>query len=293
MSKSDWIGAAITLIAAGLALLVGGPVVAVGAVAIGAVILVVAHLQGGKRPPELILEQTTPKESHEVRESGPSFPFIFGCPLGDNDSSEWIMMIKHYGPDTAFKCDIEFFDDDRKNIERLWRSDHPDYSFNPLGGIAGQSQRRFQIDEVSPQGPSENFRWTPVDCSSQHYSVSISCRDGYFVEKWEVTRVDGALRTKITLEHGPQWVEKHPMENPVIFTCTEPGFLGKPLASALPAKKPRPADPNWKADHHFSFPVAIIDPNGHVQVMKGIKLPDGSHKTDFGCWNMLTRHFGD
>ena len=70
-------------------------------------------------------------------------------------------------------------------------------------------------------------------------------------------------------------------------------FLATPLASALPVAKPQPINPGWKPNHRFEFPVAIIDPNGHVQVMSGVKLPDGSLKTDFGCWNILTRHFGD
>jgi hypothetical protein len=114
-----------------------------------------------------------------------------------------------------------------------------------------------------------------------------------FVEKWEVTRVNGVLRTRITIEHGPQWVEKNPMVSPVVFSCTEPGFISSPLISTLPAKKPKAVNPGWKPNHKFDFPVAIIDPNGNVQVMSGVKLPDGSLRTDFGCWNMLTKHFGD
>jgi hypothetical protein len=27
----------------------------------------------------------------------PNFPFIFGAPLGDNDSPIWMMLVKHYG----------------------------------------------------------------------------------------------------------------------------------------------------------------------------------------------------
>jgi hypothetical protein len=223
----------------------------------------------------------------------PSLVFIFGAPLGENDSPVWIMMLKHYGPDTAYSCDIVFVDDDRKNIEHQWLVEHPDSSFLPIGGVAGKSQVSFHISEAGPEGAIANFQWTPIDRNNQHYTVSISCREGVFVEHWHVTRADGVLRTKITIERGPQWVEKNPMRSPVVFACTEPGFISTPLASVLPEKTPPLVNPGWKPNHRFYFPVAILDPNGNIEVMSGVKLPDGSQKTDFGCWNMLTRHFGD
>jgi hypothetical protein len=232
-----------------------------------------------------VLEFKRPKEA-------PSFVFVFGAPLGDNDSPVWIMMLKHYGPNPAYNCDIEFFDQDRKNIEHQWLLQHPGSSFPPPG-LAGKSQERLRVPEAGPIGSIGSFQWTPFDPNCQHYTASISCRDGVFKEDWEVTRVNGVLRTKITIEHGPQWIERNPKLDRVVFACSEPEFSKTPLASTLPAAKPQPNNPGWKPNHRFEFPVAIIDPNGHVQVMSGIKLPDGSTKTDFGCWNILTRHFGD
>ena len=138
-----------------------------------------------------------------------------------------------------------------------------------------------------------SFKWTPVDPDRQHYTASISCRDGIFVENWEVTRVDGVLRAKIRIEHGPQWIEKNPKSNPVVFECIDPEFSSTTLALAFTEAKRKPVHPGWKPNHLFNFPVAIIDPNGHVQVMSGVKLPDGNVNIDFGCWNILTRHFGD
>ena len=238
-------------------------------------------------PPPQEVSQTS------VKSSTPSLVFVFGAPLGENDSSTWIMMLKHYGPNTAYNCDIVFVDEDRKNIEHKWLLEHPESSFLPVGGVAGQSQASFHIPEAGPERPPLNFKWDPVDPNSQHYTISISCRDGHFVEHWEVTRVDGVLRTKITIERGPQWIEKNPMRSPIVFTCAEPGFSRTSLASSLPVKTPPLINPGWKRNHRFDFPVAILDPNGNVQVMSGVKLPDGSQKTDFGCWNMLARHFGD
>jgi hypothetical protein len=232
-----------------------------------------------------VLELKRPKEL-------PSLLFVFGAPLGDNDSPLWIMMLKHYGPNPAHNCDIEFFDTDRKNIEHQWLVKHPDSPFPPPE-LVGKSQVHLHVPEAGPLGSIGSFQWTPLDPNRQHYTVSISCRDGVFVQNWEVTRVDGVLRTKITIEHGPQWIEKNPKLDRVVFACADPEFFGTPLASRPPAAKPQPINPGWKPNHRFEFPVAIIDPNGHVQVMSGVKLPDGSLKTDFGCWNTLTRHFGD
>ena len=73
----------------------------------------------------------------------PSFVFVFGAPLGDNDSPVWVMMLTHYGPKPSYNCDIEFFDADRKNIERQWLLQHPGSSFPPPG-LAGKSQERLR-----------------------------------------------------------------------------------------------------------------------------------------------------
>lgn len=110
----------------------------------------------------------------------------------------------------------------------------------------------------------------------------------------EVTRVNGILRSRITIERGPQWIKKNPGRDPVVFKLEDPEFISTPLATELPkSSMAKVVHPGWKPNHRFEIPAAIIDPNGNVQVVSGIKLPDGSTLTDFGCWNVLTRHFGD
>jgi len=223
----------------------------------------------------------------------PSFLFVFGSPLGDNDSASWVMLLKHYGPGPAYNCDIGFSDDDRKNIEHEWLVRHP-HSPYPPPGLAGESQKHIHIAEASPEGAAGSFTWNPLDPNSQHYTVSISCRDGVFVEKWEVTRVDGVLRSRITIEHGPQWIKNNPHLEPVVFRYEDPEFVRTALAAEMPeASKGKAVHPGWKPLHRFDVPAAIIDPNGNVQVISGVKLPDGSTQTDFGSWNILMRHFGD
>ena len=170
---------------------------------------------------------------------------------------------------------------------------HPGTPFLPPGQF-DESQRSLYVAEAGPEeGAISSFTWTPLDPDRQHYTASISCRDGVFVEKWEVTRVNGVLRAKIVIEHGPQWIEKHPNLEHVVFKCEDPEFTSTPLLTAAPNLTPRKAHPGWKPNHRFDVPVAIIDPNGHIQLMSGVKLPDGSTATDFGCWNILTKHFGD
>lgn len=293
MGKSDWIGAAIGLFVGGLGYLIGGPGTAVAAISLSAVILIVIHLRGREGTPEPGIGRVLRAPPVQSTAPNPSLPFVFGVPLGENDSPEWVMMIKHYGPETTFNCDIQFYDDDRKSIEHEWLTQHPNSSFLPPNGVAGKSQARFTFSEMNPEEMHRSFRWFPINPNSQHYTVSISCRDGYFVEKWEVTRVNGVLLTRIRIEHGPQWVAKNPRKDPTVFSCTDQGFLATALATVAPTTRPQAVNPGWKPNHTFVFPVAIIDPNGNLQVMSAVKLPDGSQKTDFGCWNMLVRHFGD
>jgi hypothetical protein len=223
----------------------------------------------------------------------PSLVFVFGSPLGDNESASWIMMLRHYGPAPAHNCQIIFYDDDRKNIDHEWRVKHRDSSY-PSPSVAGESQRHIQVQEAGPEGSIGSFVWNPLDPNSQHYTVSIDCRDGYFVEKWEVARVNGILRSAITIEHGARWVKKNPGKESVVFRYRDLEFVPTALATEMPkAQKGKVVHPGWKPSYRFAVPAAIIDPNGNVQVMSGVKLPDGSTLTDFGSWNILTKHFGD
>jgi hypothetical protein len=223
----------------------------------------------------------------------PSLVFVCGAPLGDNESASWIMMLRHYGPGSAYNCDIIFYDDDRKNIEHEWLVKHPDSPYPPPG-LAGESQRSIKVQEAGPEGSLGSFMWNPLDPNSQHYTVSISCRDGYFVEKWEIARVNDILRAAITIEHGAQWVQKNPGKESVVFRYRDPEFVPTALATEMPkAPKGKVVHPGWKPQYRFQVPAAIIDPNGNVQIVSGIKQPDGSTLTDFGSWNILTMHFGD
>jgi hypothetical protein len=226
------------------------------------------------------------------RQVTPSFVFVFGAPLGDNDSSTWIMLLLHYGPSTAYNCKIEFFDDDRKNIAHEWLVKHPDTPFPPAE-IAGESQKHIDVGEAGQGGSIGNFQWNPLDPDRQHYSVNITCRDGVFVEKWEVTRVNGVLRTKISIERGVQWIRRNPGLDPVVFRREDTEFASTPPATTLTKVSSRKVHPGWKPHHRFVAPAAIIDSNHYVQIVCGVKLPDGSVSTDIGCWDILTKHFGD
>ncbi len=44
----------------------------------------------------------------EPTKTKPSLLFVFGVPLGDNDSSTWMMTLTHYGPRPAHTCTIDF-----------------------------------------------------------------------------------------------------------------------------------------------------------------------------------------
>lgn len=236
----------------------------------------------------IVTSKSSKRQSTVPSQKIPSFVFVFGVPLGDNMSPTWIMMVKHYGPEPAYNCTVEFFDDDRKNLEHRWLVENPNSPFPPPG-LFGESQKRLHIAEFGPEGSIGSFEWRPLDPDRQHYTVSINCRDGVFVERWEVTRVEGILRAKITIEHGPRWVEKNPTLERVVFKCEDPEFVSTPLATQIPNRKLPEVHPGWKPNHRFEVPVAIIDPNGHIQIVSAVKLPDGSTASDFGCWNILQK----
>jgi hypothetical protein len=224
----------------------------------------------------------------------PSLVFVFGVPLGDNRSAKWLMMLKHFGPEPAYNCYIDFYDDDRKNIEYLWRNGPQPRAFSPPGWY-GNSQTTEFVAEAGLETPTRRgFQWEPINPDSQHYTVSINCRAGSFVEKLEVTRVSGVLRAKIVIEHGPGWTAKHPNESPLVFKCEDPEFVTTALATTIPT--PRLGvitTPGWKPNYRFEPPVAIIDTNNNIQIVSAIKQADGSDRTDFGCWNLLTKHLGE
>src|ERR1700677_5026428 len=92
----------------------------------------------------------------------PSLVFVFGAPLGDNDSASWVMVLKHYGPGSAYNCDIRFYDNDRKNIEHEWLVGHPNSPYPPPG-LAGESQKHIHVVEASLEGSAGNFIWNPLD----------------------------------------------------------------------------------------------------------------------------------
>jgi hypothetical protein len=85
---------------------------------------------------------------------------------------------------------------------------------------------------------------------------------------------------------------KNPNSDPVVFACGDPEFVPTPLASEIPGAKLQTVHPGWKPNYKFELPVAIIDPNGNIQ-LAGVKLPDESVSSGPGCWNILTRHLGD
>ena len=102
------------------------------------------------------------------------------------------------------------------------------------------------------------------------------------------------LRSKIIIERGPDWVKTHPDESPLVFKYEDPEFIISALATAMPSQRSGVVTHRgWKPNYSFEVPVGIIDSNGNVQIATGIKQPDGSTHTDWGSWNILTKHLGD
>jgi hypothetical protein len=210
----------------------------------------------------------------------PSFPFIVGGPLGDNDSAVWKMMVHHYGPSHVSKCRLEFFDEERKKKESEWIDSHHSV-YPPPRELVGESQKQFQIPEADPMPGywMGDFDWTPLDPNHQHYTVGIQCPSAYFYEDLNVVRVEGSLYMEIKIERTESWLKRNPELPRLVFWC---GPL-PPIPSDPPPLIRRERNPHWQPNHTYIKPVVIIDPNNHIQIAT----------YNFGCWNILTDHFGD
>lgn len=214
----------------------------------------------------------------------PSTPFIFGGPLGENYSPTWVMMIRHYGPGPAYNCDVSFSDFGRKRIEHNWLLQHPNSPFVPLQ-LVGESQKVFpRVPEVDPMGFFTTFQWTPLDPNHQHYGAGMICRDGDFVEDWQIARVDGVLLTKIKVERYFPFTDR---KAETVFSCVDTSFpSADPIESQQVNEQGQAAqvNPGWKPNHVFTFPVVIFDSNYNMEELT-IKQP--------GCWKYLLKHYGD
>jgi hypothetical protein len=221
----------------------------------------------------------------------PSFPFIFGAPLGDNNSPDWLMMLHHFGQSPAYNCRLELWDLDRKNIEHLWREQNHNYLFSPPDIVRGESQKVVTVPEADALNDTGgSFEWLPLDPDRQHYTVSIGCRDGEFTETWNVTRVQGALRSEMKIERSDRWIASNPNLEKLIYSCSDREFESSPLLSSLPPPIPKEVNPGWKPNHRFEVPVVIIDPNNHAEIMSGVA---GVPPEKLGCWTGLTVHMGN
>lgn len=149
----------------------------------------------------------------------------------------------------------------------------------------GESQKNLYITEADPvPGVGVgNFQWEPLDPDHQHYTVAISCRDGQFNEDWQIARVNGVLRTEITIERATPWIERNPELERSVFKCADQPLFGAAQNVNL-RRRHIEINPGWKPNHVFTVPVVIVDPNKNLEVMK-------TH--DMGCWEILTQHLGE
>lgn len=201
-----------------------------------------------------------------------SLPFILGAPLGDNDSSVWQMMVMPFGVLSSFDCGIKFSDLYRQTLKTSAHS-------------IGEAEKNLHFSSTSTNDDSR-FTWVPIDRDHQHYHVEINCRHGAYDEDWEVARVQGQLRTKITIDRLSPWSDQKPEK---VYSCID-------HVSARPSEttkfqlqdKYALANPDWKPNHVFEFPVVIrpLEGNpGHYVYVMGANNP--------GCWECLLGKCGE
>ena len=204
------------------------------------------------------------------------FPFIMGAPLGDNDSGTWEITTRPYGPLlSSYHCDIKLTDFARKHLEELWLNNHP-------GEIPPLFRGNASVTYIHVEG-IRNFDWNPIDLDHQHYSARIDCPNRSYDEDWEIARINGGLRTKLTLRKVFLW------DNPqIVYSCVD-DVSARPEdhTDFKPQDRYVTSNPDWKPNHRFEFPVFIIpsenNPGRYIFTMK-VDNP--------GCWECLQNECG-
>lgn len=217
----------------------------------------------------------------------PSFPFVFGAPLGENDSTRWVMVVEHFGPEPAYNCDIVFSDTAGIAKESQWMAEHPGVVLAPpeITSRAHKDLPRIpEIDQNSGLG-GVSFNWDPIDPDNHHYLTYMACRGGGFTEEWDIERLNGVLRTSLVIKRDSNWENKNPYMNQEVFSCVDPQ-IHDDSQRITPIAHRSGTFPGWRPNH-AQFPVLIISPNNSL--WSGASADNGS----LGCWDMLSKHFGD
>jgi hypothetical protein len=194
-----------------------------------------------------------------ITASPSSFPFIMGAPLGDNDSGAWQMLGLTFGPILEdYNCDLKFSDRQREKAK------------------TENSEVVLHVGE-SPK-PNTTFPWFPDNPDHQHYKVEINCPDRSYDEDWEVGRVHGQLRTKLTIDKVYLFGQPE-----TIYSCVD-HVSGRIDASTVLQPQDRyVANPDWQPNHRYEFPVVIhpqsVANPGHFFFVLKVQNP--------GCWKCL------
>jgi hypothetical protein len=227
------------------------------------------------------------QKQYRQEHQSPSFPFVFGAPLGDNDSARWVMVAEHFGPNSVDNCDIEFLDMDRSDIQREWLNAHRDSLFAPPD-LVGESYKDLpHISEMDPDSGlgGASFNWDPLDPDKQHYRAVITCHGIAAMEDWQIKRLNGVLRTSLRVEAESRWLERHPEANKLLFDCTDSQYFDKDQYFTQIPHRTGVFPGYGKRGHVYQAPLLIIaGPN---------KLWSLALNHSIGCWDLLNKHFGD
>jgi len=212
------------------------------------------------------LPSSTDKQSDnpKLTQEPSSFPFIMGAPLGDNNSGAWQMLGLTFGPILQdYNCDLQLSDLQRDK--------------------AKTGNYKFALHVGKSPRPGATFPWFPDNPDYQHYKVEINCPDRSYDEDWEVGRVHGQLRTKLTI------AKVYPFGQPpeIIYSCVD-HVSGRIDASTVLQPQDRyVSKPGWQPNHRYEFPNVIqpIHKNpGHFFYVMKVQNP--------GCWKCLQEDCG-
>jgi hypothetical protein len=132
-------------------------------------------------PPSFAYEILSPIEPPPT----PSFVYVVPGVWLLSQPAQWLMMIRHSGPDPVFNIEILFVDKDRQSAISTKGSATPE--------DIQAMQHTLNFSEIDPiEGVwAKDFVWPPLKPENEHYEVIVASRNGSFRENLQIRQTVG------------------------------------------------------------------------------------------------------
>jgi hypothetical protein len=129
----------------------------------------------------------------------PSLAYVVGGFWSPAPQEEWVMMIRHYGPDPINNIEMVFTDENIRKAQ------------SESGAVdVSKWERILHFDELDPTESvyAKEFPWKTLNPDDENYTVVTSFRQGFVIETLHLRRINGKwfYAMRITDRAGKQIV---------------------------------------------------------------------------------------